>query len=625
VVALSALSARAVAEPDHLIADFEGDTFAGWTVTGTAFGKGPIDVPLPLQQPVAGFEGARYVNSYHGTDKGQGTLTSPEFTITNNAISFLIGGGAHPGQTCINLLVNNKVVESATGDNDERLAWYTWDTKALVGKKAKIQMIDKETGQWGHINVDQIVQTDAPPVPALSTALLYQESYRPQFHFTAAKNWLNDPNGCVFYDGEYHLFFQHNPESVNWGNMTWGHAVSPDLVHWTQLPDALKPDKLGTMFSGSAVVDADNTSGFGHGNEKPLVAMYTAAGGTNPASKGQPFTQCIAFSNDKGRTWTKYAANPAIPHIAGENRDPKLIWHEATRKWIVALYLDGDQFALFGSPDLKKWTKLQQLGMPGCSECPDFFPLHLDGGAAKTKWIFTAANGHYLVGDFDGTIFTAEPGVQQADFGNSNYAVQTYSDIPAADGRRIQIGWMRDGKYPRMPFNQQMSFPAELQLKTTADGPRLFKQPIKEIETLHGKPSEWTDLKLNPGENPLAGLKGDCFHIKAEIEPGNATTVGFKIRGQQVVYRVADRKLESLGTAPLDLQNGRITLEILVDRTTIETFGNGGRVALSSVYLTKPEDQQLEVFADGGTAKIVSLSVFPVQSAWRSEPSALQK
>src|SRR5207249_4140580 len=251
------------------------------------------------------------------------------------------------------------------------------------------------------INVDDIIMTDENPTEEIKTAPLYAETYRPQFHFTAQQNWHNDPNGLVYYKGEYHLFFQHNPFGINWGNMTWGHAISRDLVHWEQIANAIEPDRLGTIFSGSAVVDWKNTAGFQTGKEKPLEAIYTAAGDTSPESKVQPYTQCIAYSNDRGRTWTKYAGNPVLKHIVGGNRDPKVVWHEATHRWILALYLDGDKFAFFSSPDLKNWAHLHDINVPGCGECPDFFEIPVEGNKTERKWVWTAANGHYLVGTFD--------------------------------------------------------------------------------------------------------------------------------------------------------------------------------------------------------------------------------
>jgi len=448
---------------------------------------------------------------------------------------------------------------------------------------------------------------------------LYTETYRPQFHFTARENWLNDPNGLVYYKGEYHLFFQHNPTGINWGNMTWGHAVSTDLLRWKQLPNAIEPDDRGTIFSGSAVVDWENTSGFRSGAEKPLVAIYTAAGGTSPESRGQPFTQCIAYSNDRGRTWTKFPGNPVLEHIVKENRDPKVIWHEPTRKWIMALYKDGDVFALFNSPDLKTWTHLHDLSMPGCNECPDFFEMPVDKDRMRTKWVFTAANGHYLVGTFDGLKFTPESGPHPSDYGRNFYAVQTFSDIPGSDGRRIQIAWMRGGQYPGMPFNQQMSIPCELQLRTFPEGLRLIRRPVKELKRLRVKEHVRPDQMLAPGQNPLAGLTGDLLEIVAEIEPREAREVGFRIRGEAVAYKVKEHKLTCLGAeAPLEPKDGRITLQILVDRTSIEVFGNDGRVSMTSCFLPPEDNRELELYAIGSAARVVSLKVYELGSVWQA-------
>jgi sucrose-6-phosphate hydrolase SacC (GH32 family) len=449
-------------------------------------------------------------------------------------------------------------------------------------------------------------------------AELYNELYRPQFHFSPQKNWTNDPNGMVYYKGEYHLFFQHNPFGIDWGNMTWGHAVSPDLVHWKQLPNALEPDRLGTMFSGSAVVDWDNTSGFQTGKEKTLVAIYTAAGDTSPESKGQPFTQCIAYSSDRGRTWTKYDKNPVLGHILGGNRDPKVIWHAPSRCWVMALFLDGNEFALFSSPDLKAWKQLQRITMKDCGECPDFFPLHVEGEPGNTKWVLTAANGHYLVGDFDGEHFTWQGDPIVADHGANYYAVQTYSDIPASDGRRIQISWMNGGKYPGMPFNQQMSFPCDLKLRQTSEGLRIFRTPVKELKKLRGAPFEWKDRTMKPGEDVLTGTQGDTFEILATFEPGDAEKVTFSLRGTPVTYQVKDAKLTALGReAELKPEKGRVTLQILLDRSSIEVFGNGGRVSMTSCFLPPKADRSLHLTVEGGSAKLVSLQVYPLKSAWK--------
>jgi sucrose-6-phosphate hydrolase SacC (GH32 family) len=650
--------AIAHAQDDILIADFEGKDYGDWKATGTAFGPGPAQGTLPNQMPVTGYLGHGLVNSFYGGDAATGTLTSPEFKIERRYINFLIGGGMHPGETCINLLVDGKMARTATGPNDrpggtERLDWQSWDVADLQGKTARIEIVDRATGGWGHINIDQITQSRTKAAEEIVTSPLYRETYRPQFHFSPAKGWTNDPNGLVYYAGEYHLFFQHNPFATEWGNMTWGHAVSKDLVHWRQLPNAIEPDALGTIFSGSAVVDRDNTTGFRSGKEKPLVAIYTAAGDTSPASKGQPFTQCIAYSNDRGRTWTKYIGNPVLKHIIGGNRDPKLVWHAPTHRWIMALYLDGNTYALFSSPNLKEWTKLQDIVMPDCSECPDFFEIPVEDSEHPTsnkgkrekgkgkstpdtqpptpntehlntrKWIFTSASGRYLIGDFDGRKFTPEAGPLQVDYGANYYAVQTYSDIPPADGRRIQIAWMNGGSYPHMPFNQQMSFPCDMTLRHTPDGLRLYRRPVREISGLYASEHSFRDLTVHVDNNPLHGLTGDLWDIEAEFELRDALEFGLHVRGQEIRYSVKDGTVTCLGrTAPLAPEGGRIRLRVLVDRTTLEVFGNDGRVSLSSCFLPRQQDKSLDVYAKNGTVKLISLKARELRSAWPTTSEA---
>lgn len=460
--------------------------------------------------------------------------------------------------------------------------------------------------------------------PDASNQSAYDQPLRPQYHFTAAKNWLNDPNGLVFFQDEYHLFFQHNPLANEWGNMTWGHAVSDDLVHWRQLDNALEPDALGTIFSGSAVVDWHNTAGFQTGDEPALVAIYTAAGGTSPASHGAKFTQCLAYSNDRGRTWTKYAGNPVLPHIAGENRDPKVIWHKPSGQWVMALYLDGSNFALFGSPDLKAWTRLSDLAVPGSIECPDLFELPVEGRPGETRWIFWVANNVYLVGTFDGRTFTPEGELQRFEHGANCFAAQTFSDIPAADGRRIQIAWMRGGVYPDMPFNQQMSFPSTLTLHATPAGLRLRRLPVKEIESLRGEPFQWSG-DLNSTASPLSELTGNAYELDLTLSPrpgktdpsssaSSANLILF-IRGTVLNYHAKSGEL-SLGnnSVPVELVDGKLRLRILVDRTSIEVFANDGSASLTSCYLPTDDVPAYRLTGDG--VHIDALTVWPLKSAW---------
>jgi len=703
-----AAAAWAGGRDDVLIADFEGKDYGAWKATGEAFGPGPARGTLLNQMAVSGFEGKGLVNSYYGGDNATGALTSPPFQIQRKYINFLIGGGKHPGKACINLLVDGKVMRTATGPNDrpggsERLDWHSWDVSELEGKSAVIEIVDRQKGGWGHISVDHVVMSDKKRVlepirrevlaesrylhfPVKSNAsmrlvqltvegrlvrefeielaegepdfwaftdvwafrgkrlavetklmsgsraleavvqgdaikdadCLYQEKYRPQFHFTPLRGWTNDPNGLVYYKGEYHLFFQHNPFGTKWGNMTWGHAVSPDLVHWTELGDAIHPDRLGTIFSGSAVVDYHNTGGFQTGEEKPIVCIFTSAGGTSAWSRGRPFTQSLAYSNDCGRSWTTYAGNPVLKHIVGGNRDPKVVWHGPTKRWIMALYLDKNDYGLFASPNLKDWAQLQTLTVPGCGECPDFFPMPVDGDKNNVRWVFTAANGRYLIGSFDGRKFTPSSGPHDANWGGWYYAVQSYSDIPAADGRRIQIAWMAGGQYPGMPFNQQMNFPCEMTLRSLAEGLRICRNPVREIQSLRVKTHSWANAPVKPGENLLSAIKAELLDIEAEIAPGQAAEFGFDLRGQRLAYSAKDRTVSFLGKSaeavPMDQ---RVRLRVLVDRTTVEVYANEGKVPMSFCWLPEPDDRRVGLFAAGGAVKIVSLRVHELKSAWQ--------
>jgi len=434
---------------------------------------------------------------------------------------------------------------------------------------------------------------------------LYREAYRPQVHFSSRRGWLNDPNGLVYHAGEYHLFYQHNPYGWSWGNMHWGHAVSADLIHWRELPVALYPDAHGTCYSGSAVVDHHNTTGFQTGPEPPLVAIYTAA--------GDPFTQCLAYSNDRGRSFTQYEGNPVLPHLVGHNRDPNVIWHEPTRRWVMALYLDGCDFALFASPDLKQWERLCDVRLEGSSECPEFFPLPLDGDAGDVRWVFYGGNGLYLVGRFDSATFTPESGPHRLHYGNCFYASQTFNDMP--DGRRIVIGWGQV-EMPGMPFNQVMDLPAELMLHSTPDGPRLAVRPVREVASLHGKTHRFANVQLHGVANPLAGITGDLFDLHAEFELQGASRVGFHVRGIPVTYHAGSKQLSCLGcTAPLEPTEGKLTLRLLVDRASIEVFGGDGRVYMPVGIIPSDELHTLDVFARGGQAT-VTMDVHELKPIW---------
>ena len=446
----------------------------------------------------------------------------------------------------------------------------------------------------------------------------FAEMYRPQYHYTAEKGWINDPIGLVYYEGEYHLFNDHNvksrgfPSGIFDGEQShWSHAVSEDLVHWRHMPVAVYPDKLGACWSGSGVVDWDNTAGFQTGNEPPLVLAYTSAGS---------WGQSLVYSNDRGRTWKKYENNPVVKMIASGNRDPMVFWHDPTRKWVMVLYVERGRAHFLNSGDLKEWEATSVVSLDGFFECPDLFELPIDGDPAHTKWIIYDARFQYWIGRFDGRTFEPETGPLRGDYGANFYAAQSWHNT---GNRRIQIAWMRKGEYPGMPFNQQMSFPCELSLRTTSGGLRLFRYPVEEIESLHTKAFTLESHSLKPGDNPVSGISGDLFDIEMEVEPGDAVEFGIRLHEKTVSYAAGEvcslgRKA---GASPVD---GAIKLRMLVDRTSIETFANDGEVSLTSCFLPQKPDTGLELYARGGTAIIRYLRVTELASAWHGRGSSTE-
>jgi len=458
---------------------------------------------------------------------------------------------------------------------------------------------------------------------------MYREKYRPGFHYTPRRGWDNDPNGMVYYRGEYHFFYQHNPYGIKWGNMHWGHAASRDLVHWEELPEAIYPDELGTIFSGSAVVDRHNTAGFQQGEEKTLVAIYTAAGGKSPESEGRPSSQCLAYSTDCGRTWVKYDRNPVLPNVCGGNRDPRVFWHEPSSHWVMLLYLQKSEFGFFASPDLKQWTLLSRIDFPGLNEVPDIFALPVDGDPSHSKWVllagggkFTpAANGRYFIGEFDGESFRAETGPHPLNLGLGCYSTQTFSDIPAEDGRRIQIAWMsRDFKkcgYPGMPFNSQFCFPCNLTLRTLPDGIRLCKQPVREIEMLHTKTHTWRDRQVTPGDDFCPEVEHDLLDVRADVDVSGDAEWDMVIRGNTINYNGTKRELSCFGTsAPLPVTGGRLKFQVLIDRTSIEIFADDGSFSMSGYYMPQENTLPLQLRMRRGIVKLNLFEIHELSSIW---------
>lgn len=466
----------------------------------------------------------------------------------------------------------------------------------------------------------------------LCDAQSYNEPFRPQFHFSPAKNWTNDPNGLVFYKGEYHLFYQYNPFGDRWGHMSWGHAVSPDMVHWQHLPVALAEENGIMIFSGSAVVDRNNSSGFCKGADC-MVAIYT---GHTPTRQ----TQNIAFSNDRGRTWTKYKGNPVIDLGMQDFRDPKVFWHDATHRWIMVVSLPKEhKVRFFTSHNLKEWSALSDFGPAGATggdwECPDLFPLQ------ENRWMLSininpgallgGSGNQYFVGQFDGTKFTNDNPASTtlwADHGKDFYASTSFNDIPSSDGRRIWIGWFSNWQYakdePTSPWRCIQSIPRVLKLKQMPDGTRLIQEPIAELKALRTDPIHITNASVADANAKLRDFQSDSYEIMAKFDgkaafhlrkgPSDETIVGYD--GELFVDRRNSgitnfsKDFPGVHRAPL---SGPPVLHIFVDRSSVEVFGGSGEAVISDRIFPSPQSTGIELT---GTGKVVSLGIWKLKSIW---------
>ncbi len=593
---------------DIVIGEFEGTDYGRWQAQGTAFGTGPARGSRPLELRLHGFRGNGVATSkVSGSDTPVGTLTSPVFTVQRRYLSFVISGGVYEHTTCLNLIVGGKIVRSATGANSDLMLPVSWDVSKFLGKQAQVQAVDEATGDWGHIDVDEIKETNTPERRPVTTQPLYQETWRPQFHFTARQwtedrlnpgmrqeGWLNDLNGLVYYDGEYHLFAQR------W-NKCWIHAVSRDLVHWTEREPAFWEEALDSgVQSGNCVIDYANTSELSPNKATPpMVAFW---------SRNDNRSHCISYSLDHGRTWKLYAHNPVL---VSPERDPMVFWYKPTGKWVMMMYGNG-QYHIFTSPNLLDWTD-EKHPIPNSFECPDFFQLPLDGDKSTLKWVLVRGSGKYSVGSFDGTQFTEETPQFDSDAGPNFYATQSWGNTQTGNGRRIQAAWMRGGTYPDMPFNQQVTFPCELTLHSTPSGPRLHREPIPEIASLHQHEDTWAALSLKASEMKDLSASGGLYHIKITVSIPAGSTLTLTACGLPVVLT---HQTIACGTDPQPVLGELKSVEILVDRTSIEVFANHGEVSISKCFL--PADASVSLKASGGPVTIPSLRVFRLKSAWKT-------
>ncbi len=435
----------------------------------------------------------------------------------------------------------------------------------------------------------------------------YDESLRPQFHFSSKKNWINDPNGMVYYKGEYHLFFQHNPKSIHWGNMTWGHAVSKDMVHWQQLRHAILPYGKGTIFSGTAAVDFPNSLGKNTEEQKAIVAYFTHAQNDNK----DLFYQAGAFSTDKGRTFQLIdGGRPLVPNQGFDRgeRDPKIFWHAPTKKWVLILWIkrankkqydDLGKVRFFGSTDLKKWEKLSDFDRKWVYECMDLVELRVDGNPNNKKWLIFDASFDYEIGTFDGLSLSTDQKNHLGDIGDAYYAAQTFNNGP--DGRTVIMGWLRtrdNNVYVdhNMPFNQQMSFPATMELKTTAWGIRLFRWPVEEIKSLYQKGYIFEEIESGVLNEKLKNEKFEGIDLYTSFDRNKTSSFQINIRGQILTYEKGDFYFNDVIIPTLD--KNKVNVRILLDRTTIEIFADDGFAVLSNYAVSAPKNTQLSVLSD---------------------------
>jgi fructan beta-fructosidase len=604
IAAQIALPLNGFAE-DLAISHFGGKDYGDWKATGTAFQKGPASGDLLPKLEIENASDRAVASSEIEGDRPMGTLTSPEFKVTRKYIAFRIGGGDYEHHTCLNLLINGKIVRSATGWRSDRLVPASWDVGAFLGQKAQVQIVDEASGDWGHINVAHIVQTDKPERLPVVTEPLYQESLRPQFHFTARQwtmnrlnprerqeGWLNDLNGLIYYEGEYHLFAQR------W-NKCWVHAVSRDLIHWTELEPAFWEEELDSAVqSGTCVVDYNNSSGLAPDKATPpLIAFW---------SRNDNRSQCLSYSLDHGRTWKHYDKNPIMVF---PERDPKVFWYAPGKHWVMMLY-GNSQYHIFTSTNLLNW-KDEWKPIRDSFECPDFFELPVDQAPGQKKWVLIQGNGKYSIGSFDGTEFKEETGRYPCDLGDF-YATQTWGNVETGDGRRIQAAWMRFSHFPDMPFSQQVTFPCELTLRNTPNGLRIFREPIRELALLHRGQDTWTNRTLKADSLLPLEPSGRLFRIKAALSIPEGAELTFNIRGVPVVLTSKTIRCDN---HPGSVAEQIKTVEILVDRTSIEAFANQGELSLTRFILFK--ENGLSLKAKGGSIAIESLTVYPLNSAWK--------
>lgn len=438
---------------------------------------------------------------------------------------------------------------------------------------------------------------------------LYREENRPLVHFTVKNGWNNDPNGLIFLNGIYHMFYQYGPCSVHWNNMHWGHATSHDLIRWQEEPCALCPDEIGTIASGSAVLDRKNVSGLGS-QQSPLVLLFFS-------NTGRGFEQHLAYSTDGLQTIQKYVGNPVLPNICAGNRDPRVVWCEDLNKWLMALYMDGDEYWLFSSDDLLHWQMHQQLHLPGDNECPDFYPIMAETG--ERKWVFSGAHDVYIVGTFQNGLFVAEQSPTQLSYGGLIYASQTFSETwPEV----IRISWDMTSNW-QCRASQQMGIPTRMTLRRDTDRYRLCAYPVAAFDTLRDSTFSDTSVRLFPEQAYCRKVEAAPTDLLLVLDNSKSGSLNMELFGFWVTLNLSAGNI-TVGstTAPLLLHNGTIRLRMIFDRRTLELFIDDGAAVLAAEADTIFSQNFLQLHSTVPIS-IKLLQISSLQSIWQTYETVL--
>lgn len=473
----------------------------------------------------------------------------------------------------------------------------------------------------------------------------YEERFRPQYHFSSQKNWINDPNGLVYHNGEYHLFYQHNPFGNIWGHMSWGHSVSKDLVKWKPLPLALKEERGKMAFSGSVVVDTKNTSALGKKKENPpMVAVFTAHDSINQS-------QYLAFSNDKGRSWNSFAGNPVLDLNKRDFRDPNVFWYEQTKQWVMMVSMPIEKMiSIYTSPNLKQWTFQSNFGpigdTSGVWECPDLFQVPIAGEPNKKKWVLLISQNssmQYYVGEFDGKKFYNENSptkIVRPDYGSDYYAAITFKNTP--DRIPVSIGWVNNWNYaneiPTDPWKGAMSIPRKLSVKKIGSEWSLIQEPIKALRAIRSM-EERLSGTISVKNSYTLPFKSNCFEMEVDLKPVKNGICGIKVAvgGNHSFIIGYDAKSAQLFTdrsntpsnfskqfplsakkyASLKTQNDKVKLHIFFDKSIVEVYANNGELVFTSQVFPEETDTGIEFFSDGNDTVFEQISFWPMRSIWK--------